>query len=204
MKLVDQDRLKEGVAFLCRNDADLGQVVSSFGLPPLWDRAPGFATLVHIILEQQVSIASALAAFRKLQSVIDPVDAQNFIMLDPVDLRQVGFSRQKAGYAHNLAALVINRQLDLDGLAELDDEKVREILISVRGIGRWTIDIYLLMALRRQDIWPGGDLALISALQGVKGLQKKPAIHEIEEITNSWKPWRSVAARILWHYYLSR
>ena len=204
LELIDHDMLNRSVTELARIDTDLDRVVTDYGMPPLWDRDPGFATLVHIILEQQVSLASALAAYRKLQAAIGLITAESFLTLDAVELKKIGFSRQKADYCRNLAGLIVRGELAIDELNQKNDDEVRATLITVRGIGNWTIDIYLLMALRRKDIWPSGDLALINALQGVKGLAGKPDQQEIEKITEAWKPWRSVAARILWHYYLSR
>lgn len=204
MELINQDILRTSVAELTKIDADLDRIVDEYGIPPLWDREPGFATLVHIILEQQVSLASALAAFRKLQAAIGLITAENFLTLDSTELKRIGFSRQKSDYCRNLADMVVRGELKIDELTRMSDEDVRATLITVRGIGHWTIDIYLLMALSRKDIWPNGDLALINALKGVKGLAGNPDQQEIEKITDAWRPWRSIAARILWHYYLSR
>ena len=198
-----EESLARAVRSLSRSDADLARVVKKFGAPPMWAREAGFSTLLHIILEQQVSLASARAAHDKLLEVASPLTPGRFLKLDDATLKAVGFSRQKTGYARELARSILERELDLDELASLDDGAVRSELIKIKGIGRWTADIYLLMVLRRPDVWPAGDLALAVAAQHVKGLKARPTPEELDEIGSAWSPWRAVAARILWHYYLS-
>ncbi len=169
----------------------------------MWAREPGFSTLLHIILEQQVSLASARAAHTRLIDLASPLTPQRFLELDDVALKAAGFSRQKTGYGRNLARAIVEGSLDLDALGSMDDAAVRSELVKIKGIGRWTADIYLLMVLRRPDIWPVGDLALAVAAQKVKRLRSRPAPERLDGISVQWKPWRAVAARILWHYYLS-
>ncbi|MBD3853138.1 MAG: DNA-3-methyladenine glycosylase 2 family protein, partial [Acidobacteria bacterium] len=169
------------------------------GPPPLWNREPGFPTLIHIILEQQVSLASARAAFDKLSDAIAPLDPESFLTLDDADLKAIGFSGQKGRYCRILARAVLDGSLDLGAMTQLDNDKVRGELTAITGIGPWTADIYLLMVLLRPDVWPPGDLALAVAVQDVKGLDHRPMPEELQEIAEDWSPWRSVAARILWH-----
>jgi DNA-3-methyladenine glycosylase II len=192
-----------GLDWLAKNDDDLGRVLSRFGPPPMWNREPGFATLLQIILEQQVSLASARAAFLRLLSAVSHLSAAEFLKLDDQRLKQIGFSRQKIRYARILAQKVLTEQIQLGELSSLSDDEVRTELQKITGIGRWTADIYLLMALRRPDIWPAGDLALIRAAQEVKKLESRPSTEEFAKLGEKWKPWRAVAARILWHHYLS-
>ena len=192
-----------GLDWLAKNDDDLGRVLSRFGPPPMWNREPGFATLLQIILEQQVSLASARAAFLRLLSAVPHLSAAEFLKLDDQRLKQIGFSRQKIRYARILAQKVLTEQIQLGELSSLSDDEVRTELQKITGIGRWTADIYLLMALRRPDIWPAGDLALIRAAQEVKKLESRPSTEEFAKLGEKWKPWRAVAARILWHHYLS-
>jgi DNA-3-methyladenine glycosylase II len=180
------------------------RILSELGPPPMWSREPGFPTLIHIILEQQVSLASARAAFQKLLAAAVPLTPQNFLLIDDGALKAIGFSRQKTLYGRDLAASIIEGRLDLDALGEMEDESVRAELLKIKGIGRWTADIYLLMALRRPDIWPVGDLALAVAVQRVKRLAGRPSTDELEAISIPWRPWRAVAARLLWHYYLNQ
>ena len=200
---LSDDGLQRAVRLLSRRDADLRSVVKQFGAPPMWARESGFSTLLHIILEQQVSLASARAAHNKLLELASPLTAQRFLKLDDATLKAVGFSRQKSVYGRELARAIFEGLLDLDALGSMDDAAVRSELVKIKGVGRWTADIYLLMVLRRPDIWPTGDLALAVAAQKVKRLRTRPTPDELDEISAPWKPWRAVAARILWHYYLS-
>jgi DNA-3-methyladenine glycosylase II len=191
------------LADLTARDARLARIVADYGPPPLWAREPGFSTLIHIILEQQVSLASARAAFEKLLAVAAPLTPARFLALDDATLKAVGFSRQKARYGRALAQALLAGSLDLDGLAGLDDQAVRAELTRIVGIGCWTADIYLLMALGRPDVWPSGDLALAVAARNALDLPAVPSPAELALIGAAWRPWRAVAARILWHHYLS-
>jgi DNA-3-methyladenine glycosylase II len=184
-------------------DPRLARIVAAYGPPPLWAREPGFPTLLRIILEQQVSLASAKAAFDRLLALASPLTPERFLELDDATLKAAGFSRQKTRYGRELAAAVLSGSLDLDALDVLDDEAVRAELVKVVGIGRWTADIYLLMALCRPDAWPAGDLALAVAARHALGLAATPETAELASIGEAWRPWRAVAARVLWHFYLS-
>ncbi len=161
------ETLARGLRTLTRRDRDLARVVDQYGPPPMWARRPGFPTLVHIILEQQVSLASARAAFNRLKAAIR-VTPRNLLTLDDATLKAIGFSRQKTGYARHLAQAILDRRFSPAALAQMDDELARAALIELKGIGVWSADIYLLMALRRPDVWPHGDLALAVAAQHVK------------------------------------
>ncbi|MBP7692123.1 MAG: DNA-3-methyladenine glycosylase 2 family protein [Anaerolineales bacterium] len=201
--VLDEAELARGVRVLARRDPDLARLARDHGRPPLWARAPGFPTLVHIVLEQQVSLASAQAAFNRLQTASGGrVAPDSLLRFDDAELKAIGFSRQKAGYARGLARAVLAGELDLDGLAALDDEAARAALIRHKGLGPWTADIYLLMALRRPDIWPSGDLALAVAVQEVKGLPARPTSADLAAVSAGWRPWRAVAARLFWRHYL--
>jgi len=189
---------------LASRDADLAGIVERHGLPPMWDRPPGFGTLVHLILEQQVSIASAQAAFDRLASRIGAPAPVAILRLSDAELLAIGFSRQKAAYVRDLARLVDDGRLDIDGLAGLDDREACSRLIAVKGIGAWTANTYLLMALLRPDVWPAADIALAAAVADVRGFAARPGADEMESIGQAWRPWRSVAARILWLDYLGR
>jgi DNA-3-methyladenine glycosylase II len=204
IRALDQTTLERAVVELAERDADLAAIVERFGPPPLWDRPPGFGTLVHIVLEQQVSLASARAAFDRLVSATDPLTPQRFLHLTDGALLAIGFSRQKAGYGRALATALLDGSLDLDRLAALDDEDVRRELEAIPGIGRWTSTIYLLMVLGRPDVWPVGDMALATAVGQAKGLPARPGPDELAILGEAWRPWRSVAARLFWHDYLGR
>ena len=199
-----EETMADGVRRLCERDPDLARIVDRWGPPPMWARAPGFPTLVHIILEQQVSLASARAAYERLLSVVSPLTPAGYLALDDTTLKAVGFSRQKAAYGRHLAQAIVEGRLDLAALGSMEDEVVRAELCALKGIGPWSADIYLLMALRRPDVWPNGDIALASAAQDVKRLAARPTPGELEAIGAAWRPWRAVAARLLWHHYLSR
>lgn len=200
---LDEPTYRQGLAELAQRDADLGRVLSDLGAPPMWDREPGFATLIRIILEQQVSLASARACFDKLVTLVGALTPETLLAVDDTTLRTAGFSRQKAEYSRVLAAAVRDGGLDLEAFGDRSDDEVRGFLMSVKGIGRWTADIYLLMALGRPDVWPVGDLALLVAAQEVKWLETRPTADEFRELGEAWRPWRSIAARLLWHRYLS-
>lgn len=202
-KSLNEKTLAEGVAALCEIDSDLKEVVARFGAPPLWGREPEFATLLQIILEQQVSLASAKATFDKLNGAVEELSPQAFLQFNDTELKKFGFSRQKTRYGRILSEALLNGKLDLNTLNTLADEDVRSELTKLTGIGIWTANIYLLMALRRPDIWPTGDLALAKAMWQVKKLPHLPNKDEQLKIAEAWQPWRAVAARILWHYYLS-
>lgn len=196
-------RLLDGVDALSAVDPDLGAVVTRFGPPPLWARRPGFATLVQIVLEQQVSLASARATFERLREACGPVTPERLATLTAAQVQAAGVTRQKTSYCLGLARQVVDGTLDLRRLGLAQDLEARRRLVEVRGIGPWTADVYLLMALRRQDIWPDGDLALATAAHQVKRLQHRPDTERLRLLAADWAPWRAVAARILWHHYLS-
>ena len=197
------ETLAYALEVLANRDPDLARILRDHGPPPMWERDPGFATLVHIILEQQVSLASAQAAYDRLLAATSPLTPGRFLELDDARLRAIGFSRQKTGYSRGLARDIIEGRLDLTRLDARDDASARSELVRVKGIGPWTADIYLLMVLRRPDVWPSGDLALASAVQRLKHLDAQPTFDELDAMTALWRPWRAVAARLLWHFYLS-
>jgi DNA-3-methyladenine glycosylase II len=202
--VIDQFSFVRGVSELARRDDDLAGVLNAYGRPPLWVREPGFPTLVYIILEQQVSLASAKAAFDRLNAAVRPLTPHKFLKLSDADLLRIGFSRQKTLYTRLLAESLSRRQFDLRYLHELHDDAARKMLTAFKGIGNWTADIYLLSALRRPDIWPVGDLALATAVQEVKHLRHRPSPERLEKLSQPWRPYRAVAARLFWHAYLSR
>jgi len=168
----------------------------------LWGRRPGFPALVRIILEQQVSLAAALSLYRRLVRHLGGMTPPLMHAMGEAGLREFGLTRQKARYCHGLAVQVMDKGLDLSRVAKLPDDAGRSILLSVPGLGPWSVDIYYLMALRRPDVWPEGDLALASALRDVKRMRDVPTREMQREIAAAWSPWRSVAARLLWAHYL--
>lgn len=201
MTLTDQT-YQRGIAELGMKDSDLADVVSRWGNPPLWTHVPGFPGIVIDILAQQVSLESAQAAFTKLENAIGSVNPEAFLSLNDHSLRAIGFSRQKTSYVRGVAHGIMAGEIQLEALTSMDNDDARKFLIKVRGIGPWTADTYLLFALRRPDAWPSGDLALAKAIQELRGLATTPGSEEVDRIADHWRPWRAVAARILWHQYL--
>ena len=195
--------LGAGTRLLCARDPDLRRVVRLHGAPPLWARRPGFPTLVRIILEQQVSLAAARTMYGRVHERTGGVTAESIAELGVAGLRTLGLTGQKASYCHRLAEQLLAGALDLSVIARGHDDAGRARLLQVRGLGPWSVDIYYLMALRRPDIWPHGDLALAEAVYRVKRLRGRPSHARLAEIAARWAPWRSVAARILWLHYLS-
>jgi DNA-3-methyladenine glycosylase II len=195
--------LREGVQALVERDPGLAESFARLGPPPLWGRRPGFSTLVRIILEQQVSLGSARAMYGRLAARTGRVTAGAVGRLGEDGLRSLGFTRQKAAYCCGLALRLQDGSLDLCRLASLPDDDGRRVLGAVPGLGPWSVDIYYLMALRRPDVWPRGDLALACALREVERLPTLPSPDEQARIAQAWAPWRAVAARMLWQHYLA-
>jgi DNA-3-methyladenine glycosylase II len=162
---------------LAKQDEHLAKVFRTYGAPPLWDREPGFATLLQIILEQQVSLASAKACFDKLTARVTMVTPENVIRSTDAELKRDGFSRQKTSYARHLSGAIIEKRLDLDSLSALDDSTLKGELMKLKGVGEWTSDIYLLMALLRPDVMPRGDIALHTAWHKLSG-EPRPSSDE--------------------------
>ena len=194
----------QGIDELCQRDRDLAQIVNDYGYPDPWQRKPGFATLIRIILEQQVSYASAKAAFKRLNEAVDNLTPESFLSLDDAELKTIGFSRQKTRYGRILAQEIVDGSLDLTELTKLNDREIRQQLTAIKGIGDWTVDIYLMMALQRQDVFPSKDLAVAIAVKEIKSLPTRPKASELETIAQVWLPYRAIATKILWHYYLNR
>ena len=203
IKTLDRQSLAEACEKLAENDSDLALIFETYGTPPLWAREASFATLIHIILEQQVSLASAAAAFNKLKDKLGEITPENVLRLSDEELKACYFSRQKIVYARALAQAVLDGSLNLKALENLPDAEAKAELKKIKGVGEWTSDIYLLMALLRADVMPKGDLALHVAYKKLKKLESAPHSDEFQRIAEQWKPYRAAAARLLWHFYLS-
>lgn len=202
-RILTRASLGDGARELAMRDADLARIHGRLGDPPIWGRRPGFPALVKIILEQQVSLRSAAAMYRRIDAHVGGITPVAIDRLGVTGLRQLGVTRQKAAYCHGLARRLLDGRLDLSLVARAPDAEGRTMLLDVPGLGPWSVDIYFLMALRRPDVWPRGDLALASALREVKGLRSLPSYEQQLELSQRWAPWRSVAARLLWAHYLS-
>lgn len=198
----DSSHLHQAVVTLCAVEPAFGRVIERYGPPPAWGRPQGFATLMRIILEQQVSLASGKAAFDRLNAA-GPVIPSQFLRYSDEALKAIGFSRQKMAYGRSLSEAILDRKLDLQALNRLPDDDVRAELTQIKGIGIWTANIYLLMGMQRPDVWPTGDIALAAAYQELTDRCSRPNADALERISRQWSPWRSTAARLLWHFYLS-
>lgn len=197
-------RFQTEVRRLANQDAALGAIVEHFGEPPFWQRPAGFPSLVLFILEQQVSLASAAAAYRRIKARIGEMDPVQLLGTSAEELRADGVSRQKDRYLRTLAAALVEGTLALEGIQTLDDDEARRQLMALPGIGRWTADVFLLACLGRPDVWPTGDRALQVAVAEALSLSITPDPIELKAIGERWKPSRAVAARLLWHGYLGR
>ncbi|HNR17758.1 MAG TPA: DNA-3-methyladenine glycosylase 2 family protein [Chitinophagaceae bacterium] len=189
---------------LSRKDRELKGIIKQYGYPPMWTRPATFQTLILTILEQQVSLASAYAAFKKLKEKIGYVTPAKLLQLTDEEMRSCYFTRQKTGYARGLAEAVQSKKINLKKLSSLPDEEVRNELIKLKGIGHWTVDVYLMHALQRTDLFPLGDIALVNSLKEVKQLHPHISKEEMLEIAAPWRPYRTIAAMILWHAYIKK
>lgn len=189
---------------LAKKDKALGSIIETYGYPPMWTRSPGFATLIHIILEQQVSLASAKAAFIKLKERLVEITPAGLLALTDEEMRACYFSRQKMVYARHLAQAIQENDLNLVDMSGLPDEHVRFALKRIKGIGDWTADIYLIFALQRTDVFPIGDLAMVNAFKEVKKLDDGISKEELNNLSEIWSPHRSIATMLLWHYYIKK
>ena len=199
--ILNETTLAEGLRALGRTDGDVARALAEAGPPELRRRAPGFEALLGAIVSQQISKAAAQTVWDRLVSAADPLGPETILALSEDALRAAGLSRQKANYARGLAEAVVTGAIDLDGLAHLPDEAVAEKLVALKGIGRWSAEIYLLFALGRPDAFPADDLALMIGAQRLKQLDHRPNRKALTEIAEAWRPWRGPAALLLWHYY---
>jgi len=189
---------------LAKKDRHLYSIIKQFGYPPVWTRRANFQTLIHIILEQQVSLASAKAALNKLKEKIGTVTPKKLLALSDEELKSCYFSRQKTVYARCLGNALVSKQIILRTFSNLDDAEIRRQLKTIKGIGDWTVDVYLLFALQRADIFPLGDLAMVNALKEVKQLPKETKQEEILNLAERWRPYRSIATMLFWHHYIQK
>jgi DNA-3-methyladenine glycosylase II len=189
---------------LGRKDKDLGMILKQHGFPPMWTRPGTFQTLILTILEQQVSLASAYAAFKKLKQKIGQITPARVLALSDEELRACYFSRQKMGYARCLANAIQTKQLKLSKLSSATNEDVRTELKKIKGIGDWTVDVYLMHALQRTDLFPLGDIALVNSLKETKQLKPGITKDELLAIAEPWRPYRTIASMILWHAYIQK
>lgn len=189
---------------LGKKDKDLRKIIKQHGYPPMWTRPATFQTLILTILEQQVSLASAYAAFKKLKEKTGYVTPSKILSLSDAELRACYFSRQKTIYARELANAVQNKQLVLKRLTDKHEDEIRQELKKIKGIGDWTVDVYLMHSLQRTDLFPLGDIALVNSLKETKQLHKHISKEEMLAIAEPWRPYRTIASMILWHAYIKK
>ena len=192
---------KEQLSYLLKSDKDLEDLIKSIPKIVPFKREKGFEGLVRLICEQQLSVASAKAIFDRLAKIVSPFEAKNFLKVSKKDLQKTGLSRQKIDYCTGLANTCIAGDLDFITLHRMNDEDLRKELCKIRGIGKWTADCYMLASLKREDIWPVGDLGLQISVQKLKKLSNRPSEMELEEISVKWKPYRTLVANMLWNSY---
>lgn len=200
----DENNFHRLCDLLAKKDHHIKQIITQYGYPPLWSRKAGFATLIHIILEQQVSLASAKAALLKLKEKIGTITPQKLLKLSDEELKACYFSRQKIVYARCLAQAIIHKQINIKELQEHDNETIRTQLTAIKGIGHWTVDVFLMMVLHRMDLFPTGDIALMNSVKHEKQLPAHTSKETILTIAETWRPNRTVAAFIFWHAYIKR
>ncbi|MEM9758581.1 MAG: DNA-3-methyladenine glycosylase 2 family protein [Pseudomonadota bacterium] len=203
MAALTAQRQAAAVRELTSRDADLAAIVDRCGAPPFWSRPQGFATLVYIVLEQQVSLASARASYDRVTALLPEFTPQAFLKIEDTDLRACGFSRQKTRYTRLIAEAIVSGKLPLARLGRFSDERVRAELTAITGVGDWTAEIYMMTALRRPDLWPLGDLAMVKAIRDVKGLAADSDRDRLHELGEGYRPYRSVAAQLYWRHYLT-
>ena len=198
----NKDNFQQRCTSLAKKDPHLQAILQQYGHPPMWSRPATFESLIHIILEQQVSLASAKAALEKLRTKLGTITPEKLLLLSDDALRACYFSRQKTNYARELATAIVSKKLNLKKLGNATDDEIRVELKKIKGIGDWTVDIYLLFVLQRSDVFPTGDLAMMNALKSIKQLPKHTTKEEIIAIAESWRPHRSLATMLLWHHYI--
>ena len=195
------ESLRPALEALADRDPDLAEAYVHCGLPPQRTAPEGFPGLVHTIVGQQVSAAAGRAILSRLKEAVRPMTPEQLLALDDEALRHAGLSRPKVRYCRALAEELASGRLDLRAIRGLDDDEAIARITRVKGLGRWSAECYLLFALKRPDVWPAGDLAVQTAVQRLKGLETRPNTKEMDRLAEHWRPYRSAAARFLWHYY---
>lgn len=204
MYQLSDELMGELMEALCIKDPVMADIFQQYGQPPLWARPQSFATLVHIVLEQKISLASANAVMHRVRKLCPTLQPADFLRLSEAELRDAGLSERKISYCRSIAGCLLEKRLSLASLPHLDDESVLAELTKVRGIGPWTAGVYLMMALKRVDAWASGDRALAVSYAECRQLAEVPGYAALDEIARGWQPYRGIAARLLWHAYLQK
>jgi len=202
--MLDEASLHEACQSLAGAEPVFKLLLDEFGFPPLWAREEGFRSLVHIVLEQKISLASALVVFERVDNLCPDFNAEAFLRVPEQKLRDAGVSGSKIKYCRDIALAVVSGELALQEFSGYTDDAVRQALTSVRGIGPWTAGVYLMMALRRPDVWPSGDRALAVGVQEAFDHSELPGYSQLDAMAEAWAPYRASAARMIWHAYLKK
>jgi len=200
MRKLSREGLREAIAELATRDADFARAHGEVGVPPLRRRRQGFETLLRAIVAQQVSVAAAGAIWARVQATVDPLEPARFLKASDAALRAAGLSRQKIAYGRGLASDLVTGRVRLDRLGRMSDEDAIAELVKIKGIGRWSAEVYLLFAHGRADMWPVDDVGLMVGMQRIKRLEERPKRTEMLILGEPWRPWRGAAALFLWHY----
>jgi DNA-3-methyladenine glycosylase II len=193
--------MQQAIDYLSEKDTIFKTIIDQYGIPAIPSRPQGFETLALLILEQQVSIDSAKATYLKLRTKVQDFQPQNLLLLSEEEYRNCGVSRQKTKYIKCLSEAILDKQIILESLPNKTAQEVREELIKIKGIGNWTIDVYLMFSLQEKDIIPLGDVAVVNTIKELLDIQDK---QEMEIYAQNWAPYRSMATFLLWHHYLQK
>lgn len=191
--------MEQAIAFLSSRDKTLKYILDYFGNPIIQKRAEGFASMCHIILEQQVSIASAKACYEKIERYLGTISPDNILKSSDEELRNCGVSRQKIIYLKDLASKVINNEINFDSFSTKTEEQIRTELITIKGLGNWSVEVYLMFCLQLADVIPLGDIAIKNTLKELYDCQ---SVEEMRLLSDNWRPYRTFASYVIWHYYL--
>ena len=198
---MDTQTIKTGMAALSKIDPDISLALKTTGPPPPRLRPQGLETFLSIIVSQQLSTQVAKVIMQRVTDLLPDMSAQALVKLEDTKLREAGLSYRKIEYAKGLADAILSENFNVDELAQMDDDDAIKAITSIRGLGRWSAEIYLMFSLQRQDIFPADDLALLVALGHLKNLPAKPTPAQARELIEHWSPWRSAGSLFLWHYY---
>ena len=198
---MNKETIIKGLEEISRVDKDVANALPTFGYPEPRIRPAGIETFFSIVVGQQLSTHAAAAIMGRVRELLPELNAQSILSKTDEELRGAGLSKQKIAYVKGLAEAILSGSFDTDILADLDDETAIKTITALKGFGPWSAEIYLMFSLQREDIFPSGDLALLIALQKLKGLDEKPTPKEAQAIIRHWSPWRSVGSLFLWHYY---
>lgn len=186
---------------LAKVDTDFNKIITEIGLPEERHRSPNLATLIHIIVSQQISLTAATSIWKKFTEQLNDISPNNIIRLGEQGLRNIGFTRSKSAAVLNLCQQIMNGTFDIDAMSSMDDNKAKKYIMGLSGFGEWSASIFLIFCLGRPDVWPSGDIALQEATKSLKRLDTRPKTKQMDELSISWKPFRTTAAHLLWHHY---